>query len=245
MSYYNVFSVKVHNYLLDNLSPWENFEYELVVTDSTDKAHEAVKEGKALIILDSPALQGEAFPRAQCFIQDLCSCEDQDFLEKMCQRKHSLPWKIAEDEEIYLRELSLQDLSLVPEKLRPSMEKAESYINTMYYIWGFGIWLIVRKSDGAVIGRAGLGTREDEGEDLCYDLGYEILEPYRRKGYGRRAAGLVIEYAKKELFLERLALYVSEENIASINLARSLGFSLVDEMEKELYFTLDLRIGDL
>lgn len=243
----------MHNYLLtnrDNLRT-EGYcvferdceEISLVVTDSEEKACKAFQENKPLIILEHNLSMDEFFPPAQCYIQNLDICEDEIFLEQMCQRKLSLPWKIAEDEEIFLREMSLQDLSRIPEGIRPSEGEAKSYIETMYNIWGFGIWLIIRKSDGEILGKAGLGTREASGssrEEYLYDLGYEILPEYRCMGYGKRAAGLVIEYAKQELLINRLALYVAKDNEASIRLARSLGFEVIEKDNNEIKMIINI-----
>lgn len=157
-------------------------------------------------------------------------CIDSSLLNNLAHRRLNLPITIAETGRLIIRELSLDDLPHIPECIRPEQERAESYIECMYKLWGFGIWLIILKDTGEIIGKAGLGTRND-----CpfYDLGYEIVLQHRNKGYAKEASLAIIEYAKKMLGIDRLSLVCSKENAASLSLAASLGFKFADRGNDE------------
>ena len=55
-------------------------------------------------------------------------------------------------------------------------------------------------------------------------LGYEVYEPYSRKGYMRVGIGLLIEEAFGSLNLHRLEANIQPDNIASIKLVMGAGF---------------------
>ena len=99
---------------------------------------------------------------------------DANFLEKLYQRYHHLPWVIAETERCVIKELSLEDLDELfalyedeciykyKENLYPYEEELEfqrAYINNMYRFFGYGMWLVFCKETGKLIGRAGLEHR--------------------------------------------------------------------------------------
>ena len=54
-------------------------------------------------------------------------------------------------------------------------------------------------------------------------IGYVIGYKYTKKGYIKEAANRVIDFAFNKLKFHRIEANVVEENIASINLAKSIG----------------------
>lgn len=62
----------------------------------------------------------------------------------------------------------------------PEEEKAytQSYYRNVYCFYGFGIWLLERKTDGELLGRAGLEVNEN-GE---FVLGYMLAAKYQHQG---------------------------------------------------------------
>lgn len=86
---------------------------------------------------------------------------------------------------------------------------------------GYGMYLVVRKEDGAEMGLAGLVNRE--GLDGV-DLGYAFLPDYTGKGYALEAAEAVVDEARGRLQLEELLAIVTLENGPSNRLLEKLGF---------------------
>jgi len=163
---------------------------------------------------------------------------DRDFLEKVFQRYHHIPWTILETERCILRELSLADMDELfalyegegigkfTETLYPYEEEKEfqrAYINNMYRFFGYGMWLIFSKETGKMIGRAGLEHREYH-EKIELELGYLIGTQYQRQGYAEEVCKAILDYAKENTSFERINCVIAKENLPSIRLAEKLGF---------------------
>lgn len=164
---------------------------------------------------------------------------DRDFLENVHTRALGLPVRIAETERLLIREMTLEDLDdinglyreedfLFPET-RPVLgrkeeeEKIKAYISYMYGMYQFGMWVVIEKESGKLIGRAGLGIADYLGFSEV-DLGYLTGKEYRRKGYGEEAARAVLDYASRILELPGLSAYIDRGNKASLGLIEKLGF---------------------
>lgn len=108
---------------------------------------------------------------------------------------------------------------------------------------GFGAWAVVRKNDNQLIGQIHLGPAEraywivfEAEPDSLYasfevELGYAFGKAYWGNGYATEACRPVIEYAFKELRLERLVNHVDNENMRALHLMKRLGFRI----EKNLH----------
>lgn len=156
---------------------------------------------------------------------------DEELLAKVWQRHYHLPWLIAETERLYIRESVMEDLPFFlqmyeEEKENPDVvplaedaaKELEGYIRYRYPFYGYGIWSLADKKTGIVLGRAGFQEYGDQTE-----LAYLIGKAYRRQGYAKEAARAILEFGKRELFLERVCFRTSPGNRASICLGESLG----------------------
>lgn len=117
-------------------------------------------------------------------------------------------------------------------------EFTKAYIDNMYKFYGYGMWIVELKN-GTVIGRAGISNREIDVE-TCFEVGYVIGKPYQKNGYATEALKAIIEYAHKELEIEKLYCVVRPENEDSIKLALRCGFeyvaeSFVDDIKYNIY----------
>ena len=167
-----------------------------------------------------------------------------EYLERIVRRHISLPWIIAETDRLLIREFIPEDIGAMPEEpdawftqeereadqVFYDEEKLKAYIKSQYRFYEYGIWALVRKTDGRIIGKAGLsnakereaaGASEMEGQ---LELGYHIFHPYRRQGYAEEACRAILDYAKNELDCPVCAC-VAGENTASIRLLRKLKVS--------------------
>ncbi|NND36974.1 MAG: GNAT family N-acetyltransferase [Gammaproteobacteria bacterium] len=85
---------------------------------------------------------------------------------------------------------------------------------------GFGIYLVVRRRDGASIGMCGLVNR-DTLDDV--DIGYAMLPDFRRRGYTLEAARATLGHAFGALGLDRVVAVTWVGNDASSRLLEKLG----------------------
>jgi RimJ/RimL family protein N-acetyltransferase len=90
----------------------------------------------------------------------------------------------------------------------------------LYEDFGYGPYRVTLKTDGSSIGICGLFRREGLDDP---DIGYALLPDYRGRGYAFEAASAVIDYARREIGLQRLTAIVSPANLASIGLTEKLG----------------------
>ena len=170
---------------------------------------------------------------------------DVDFLEKVWQRYHRIPWTILETERCVVRELTLSDLDDLfalygegeidkyTDALYPYEEEKEyqrAYVENMYRYFGYGLWLVFSKEDGTLIGRAGLEHREYH-EEIELELGYIIGTQYQGQGYATEVCEAILAYAKENTGFERINALIEEGNIASIAVAKKLGFAHMEDFE--------------
>lgn len=170
---------------------------------------------------------------------------DAFFLEKVYQRYHHIPWKIAETERCVIRELALDDLDKLfelygdeeikkyTEGLYPYEEEKEfqrAYIHNMYRFYGYGMWLVFSRETGELIGRAGLEHREYNGE-IELELGYVIGTKFQRQGYATEVCQRILGIAREITDFPRINCLIEEENGASICLAEKLGFVCEETMD--------------
>lgn len=89
-----------------------------------------------------------------------------------------------------------------------------------YTLNGFGMYAIIRRSDGAWLGNAGLVRRDGL---PAPDVGYALLAQYEGHGYAFEAARGVMHYARDVLGYPDLYGIVAPENLRSAALLRKLG----------------------
>lgn len=146
---------------------------------------------------------------------------------------------VATTDRLRLRKLELGDAPFVLELLNQpsflefigdrgvhSLDDARSYIEdgplASYRERGYGPYLVEESASGASVGLCGLYQREF----LDYpDLGFALSEGHFRRGYGTEAARRVIELARDDFAIPRLAAIVSPNNLRSRALLRKLGFA--------------------
>jgi len=120
----------------------------------------------------------------------------------------------------------------------------KDYINNQYRFCEYGVWALVDKGTGTLIGRAGISNRADYDEA---ELGYVIRKEYRKKGYATEACRAILQCADAELGLQKINAFTLKENTAGIALLHKLGFSncgtgIIDGKEHEMY-TIGFDLG--
>lgn len=144
-----------------------------------------------------------------------------------------------ETERLWLRRQTLDDAAFVctllndPDFLRHigdrgvrTPEDARAYIEAgalaSYATNGFGLWVMQRKDDGALLGLCGLVKRPHL-DDV--DVGYALLPAYRGQGYAREAVAGTLARAARTYGLARLIAVVSPDNLPSRRLLELEGFA--------------------
>jgi RimJ/RimL family protein N-acetyltransferase len=101
-------------------------------------------------------------------------------------------------------------------------EYIRTYIDKVYGFYEFGVWTVIEKESGKIIGRAGLSCREGFEEP---ELGFIIGVPWQRQGYAYEVCSAILGYAKEELGFDRVQAFVEPKNTASVSLCEKLGFT--------------------
>jgi RimJ/RimL family protein N-acetyltransferase len=114
--------------------------------------------------------------------------------------------------------------------------EVEEFVERMiarFEVDGFGQFALVRRADGAVIGRAGLlpldpatwesGFFCDLGGRAEIEIGWMLARQHWGHGYATEAALLVRDWAWNELGMLRLVSIIQHGNERSIRLAENLG----------------------
>jgi ribosomal-protein-alanine N-acetyltransferase len=104
-----------------------------------------------------------------------------------------------------------------------SPERTRELIAAMierYERTGIGVWPVVLKADGAVIGACGLQPLPGSSD---IEIGYLLDKPHWGQGYAIEAASAVLEWGFNQHGLQRITAVVSPENPRSIAVIYKLG----------------------
>jgi ribosomal-protein-alanine N-acetyltransferase len=101
-------------------------------------------------------------------------------------------------------------------------------------------FLICRTEDNDLAGVVNVSAIVRGAFQSAY-LGYYAFSPHARRGYLRDGLELAVRYAFRELDLHRLEANVRPENVASVQLIRSLGFEPRSRSPRYLFLDGDWR----
>ena len=102
-----------------------------------------------------------------------------------------------------------------------------------YKIFGFGLWAVVLKETGEMIGDCGLTMQLIRGQ-IKPEIGYHIRRDCQRKGYGSEAAKAVRDWAFNNTPFNIIYSYMKFTNVGSYLTAAANGMHQVDEFPDEL-----------
>lgn len=100
-----------------------------------------------------------------------------------------------------------------------------------YEKYGYGLWAIEHKSDGAVIGECGITLQTVKGQEFP-EIGYHLISSAWHQGYMTEAAQAVKKYAFETLQLPEVCSTVRDTNLASMNVAIRNGMTIRDRYVK-------------
>lgn len=90
--------------------------------------------------------------------------------------------------------------------------------------YGYGLFSVIRKADGALIGDCGLSHMEIDGQPEV-EIGYDLRSNCWNQGFATEAAGAVRNYATEYLKHKRLVSLVRLSNTASRRVAEKIGMT--------------------
>lgn len=172
---------------------------------------------------------------------------DPAFEERDRCRKAGIPVNIAETERLLIRETVMEDVPALygmrqqpgmgayMEPMQPTLKEElefmEAYIRHMYAFYDFGLWTVLEKKSGVIVGRAGLSPSKllDEG----VELGYMIAPDRQGRGYAPECGRAILDYAGNVLDLKELHILADSWNQPSIRTARRLGFTEREMIQKD------------
>lgn len=206
---------------------------DILLTDVENQVRQAAGDGIPVIYY-----QAEGCPNVYQADMTVLELEDVDgtLLERVYRRNKGLAWRIAETERLVIRESVSEDFEGLwklykgketlrfldaPGEKEVEREKLEAYIRHQYPFYGYGLYTVLEKKSGEIIGRVGFENREYEGE-VCLEMGYLIREDCRNQGYAAEAARALGNCAEELTGESRVSIFCHRENEASIRVAKKI-----------------------
>lgn len=129
------------------------------------------------------------------------------------------PWRLGEEQ--VLATFLGDDRVMWAYEGKFSAEKIADWLDwnlKSYAENGYGLWAIVRKSDGKIIGECGLTNQVVEGVTYL-EIGYHLIYEAWHQGYMTEASQGVKKYAFEKLGAKEVVSIVRDTNLASMNVA--------------------------
>ena len=139
---------------------------------------------------------------------------------------------ILETERLYLREMNQGDFHSLCEILQDeetmyayegafSSQEVQEWLDRQlarYDKWGFGLWAVVLKETGVLIGQCGLTMQPWKDQEVL-EIGYLFNRSYWHNGYAAEAAKACKEYAFQVLKAKEVCSIIRDINAASRQVA--------------------------
>lgn len=144
-------------------------------------------------------------------------------MREMRQSDYPALCKILQDEEVMYAYEGVFSDAQTQEWLERQLQR--------YQECGFGLWAVTLKGTDEMIGQCGL-TMQDYHNHQVLEIGYLFQKEFWHQGYATEAAVACKEYAFKKLDADEVFSIIRDNNIASQNVARRNGMTVVDTFVK-------------
>lgn len=152
---------------------------------------------------------------------------------------------IVETERLYLRELNQNDFEALCKILKDEQTmyayegafcdaEVQEWLDRQilrYQKWGFGLWAVVHKQTGEVIGQCGL-TMQPWRDTEVLEIGYLFQRAYWHQGYATEAARACKQYAFAVLGADQVCSIIRDTNTASQRVAIRNGMTAAETWTK-------------
>lgn len=216
----------------------------LYVTDRAEVYAALRKQGCYVLPCLNENNRGESFPGAFYAVENPEEMDRKSY-DLAYRRLAGLPWEILATERLIVRETTVEDVdSFYRIYAEPSITEymenlladrdeeiayTKDYIEKVYAFYGYGMWTVLEKESGEVVGRAGITWRE--GYQLP-ELGFVFGVPWQGRGYVWEVCRAILVYAREELLMKRVQTLVRPGNERSLRLCEKLGFVAAGEPEQ-------------
>ncbi|MDD3920587.1 MAG: GNAT family N-acetyltransferase [Eubacteriales bacterium] len=155
---------------------------------------------------------------------------------------------VFETERLLFREMEQSDFSDLADMLQDPLvmyayehdfsdEDVQAWLDRQrkrYLELGFGLWAMVLKETGCMIGQAGLTMQPYKGAKVL-EIGYLLKHAYWHMGYAAEAAAGCKQYAFTKLRANKVHSVIKADNFASMRVAESIGMTKEDEFITQYY----------
>ena len=133
-----------------------------------------------------------------------------------------------------LTEADLDDLCLILQDAQAMYAYEHAFSDQEAWDWlrrqqeryrtdGFGLWAVVEKCSGEMVGQCGLTWQELGDGTRVPEVGYLLEKAVWHRGYAAEAAGACRDYAMDRLGFEEVYSIIRDNNLASQKVARRNG----------------------
>lgn len=208
----------------------------LYLADVPEWARLLVVAGCPVLVYIHEDNKTASFPGIQYVVEGFEEVDD-NYFQKVFYRLTGQPWHILNTDRCTVRETVVEDvdafytiykepsITQYMENLNQDREELKKYLkdysDKIYGLYGFGMWTVLLRETGEIIGRAGLDVREGF-EDP--ELGFVIGLPWQQKGLAYEVCSAILKYGFEELGFESIQSIVDPNNHSSIELCTKLGF---------------------
>lgn len=152
------------------------------------------------------------------------------YLREMQQTDYPALCKILQDKDVmYAYEHAFSD--------KEAQEWLDHQIRR-YKNDGFGLWAVILKCNGEMIGQCGLTMQDYSGKQVL-EVGYLFQKKYWHKGYAAESAIACKNYAFDHLKADEVFSVIRDTNFASQNVAKRNGMTVCGEFIKH-YYNIDM-----
>ena len=152
---------------------------------------------------------------------------------------------ILETVRLYLREMNQSDFESLCKILQDeetmyayegafNNDEAQEWLDRQilrYQKWNFGLWAVILKETGEMIGQCGLTMQPWKDEEVL-EIGYLFERSYWHKGYATEAAKACKMYAFEVVKAYEVCSIIRDINTASQNVAVRNGMTMTDTWTK-------------
>ncbi len=155
---------------------------------------------------------------------------------------------ILETQRLFLRQMTQDDIPSLcailqdPEVMYAyehafSDEEVQQWLDRQiqrYHRDGFGLWAVIRKDTGEMIGQCGLTLQDWDGRQVP-EVGYLFRKDHWHKGYATEAAVACKQYAFHVLGVDRVYSIIRDTNVPSQKVAKRNGMAVCGQFTKHYY----------
>ena len=155
---------------------------------------------------------------------------------------------VLETERLVLREMGQADLPALCEILQDPLvmyayehafsdDEAQVWLDRQqerYAAYGFGLWAVVEKASGQLIGQCGVTMQDWCGREVP-EVGYLFRRSKWHQGFAAEAAIACREYAFRSLGMAEVFSIIRDSNLPSQRVALRCGMSLRGSFVKHYY----------